>query len=151
MPSHQALLMTLDSIELIKDEGTLQDQQQPDHRGQGPERVERMHEGPDRSAEEQDAQQAVRPPPAPPHRSDQEFVHHRGQEDHPDQDPDGGDRRHPEPQHDHRNDKPRDPGQQQHPPGAPQPPPVGPDPGTAHPVILPRLLIDAHPIPPELN
>src|SRR5271166_851737 len=55
-----------------EDEGPLQDQQQPDDGGQGPEGAERIDECPDRSGEEDDPHQDMRPPPVWPHQSEQD-------------------------------------------------------------------------------
>src|SRR6185369_14479535 len=121
-------------------ERAIEDKQQPNHRGQRPEGVDRVGERPDRADQEQDPQQDVRPPPAEVDRGEQEFVDHGRQEDYTDEDADSGDRGEPEPQHDHGDDQPRDPGDQHQPPRAGQPPQAGP--GAAQALI--HILIDAH-------
>src|SRR5271166_5026246 len=99
-------------------ERAIKDKQQPNHRGQRPEGIDRVGERPDRAHQEEDPQQDVRPPPADVDRGEQEFVDHGRQEDHTYEDPHSGDRGEPEPQHDHGNDQPRDTGYQHQPPRA---------------------------------
>src|ERR1700733_11741954 len=77
MPSHQAGLMSRDEIE-----AAAEDEQQPEDRGQRPERAERARERPAGGKQEQDRHQHVRPAPPRPDRGDEQLTEPAAQEHH---------------------------------------------------------------------
>ena len=142
-PNHHASLRTLagDRGDDVHRAG--HDEQDAQDRRKGPERPVGCHERPDRGADEQDAEQGVRPPPAGPDRCDHELLHCGEQEQRPEQEADGRHRGDVEAQDDDRDDDPGDPCEQECPPRPGQPP------GQLH---RPGLHLggasDAHLVPP---